>query len=287
MAENLEQNVDQYYSSSQTDKAYEKCWGEGNIHFGYFPHLLDKEKKPLNFEDGATELTKRMIEVGQITSQSRVIDFGCGYGRPAIEIALFSGAEVIGIDLSEMHIQKSKENLAKTNERRKEKGEKALNVRFFVGSFTEISDEIRALGKFTHVFSQVAICHVHCRLDTIFAEAKSVLAKDGKAILCDFIGSKEETKETTKEHVWKRLKFTELKNHQIWTESLVKTGFVVEEYENLDQMLSYSYRLLTEIAEREGFLSEDGVPLHINYKFSAEAAASDQIGMNLVRARLA
>ncbi len=92
-------DVENYYNNPNTDEFYSKLWGEGNIHFGYFPNLEKAEgetKESENVEEPSYEkaaevITSKMAELGKIDSNSRVVDLGCGYGKPACDLAKLTG----------------------------------------------------------------------------------------------------------------------------------------------------------------------------------------------------
>uniref|UniRef100_A0A7S4DIM0 Methyltransferase domain-containing protein n=2 Tax=Lotharella globosa TaxID=91324 RepID=A0A7S4DIM0_9EUKA len=277
--EEVEKEVDTYYSSEDTDKAYRTCWGEGNIHFGYFPKLDDDTKAAIPFDKAAEALTQKMITTaGEFSDKSKVLDLGSGYGKPACDVARVTGAEVWGVDLSEMHVQRSIELAKKT------KVDKRAN--FVVGSFTSLPKEVlNQSGTFTHVWSQVAWCHCHADIMKILGEANKALAKGGKLVVNDFLGTDGKVEDNTKEHVWKRLRFTELLGPLAWKECLENAGFVIEKYEDWSHHLQHGYEELASTANKHGFKSADGAPLGDNYKVSAECAASGQIGMNFCVAR--
>mmetsp|Transcript_3006 Transcript_3006/g.4445 ORF Transcript_3006/g.4445 Transcript_3006/m.4445 type:complete len:288 (-) Transcript_3006:208-1071(-) len=269
-----QKKVDIYYSSSKTDQAYKVCWGEGNIHFGYYPHLDDSKAEKITFDKAAEKLTMEMIKVGEIDSKSKVLDMGCGYGKPACDVASNTKAQVWGVDLSGMHINKAEERAKSL----KVDG----NTHFHKGSFTDLPKAVTdEKATFTHVWSQVAWCHAHAVLEDILAQAYSVLKKGGKLIVNDFLGSDDEVKEETKEHVWKRLKFTTLVGHKKWKEAVEKAGFKIKIYKDLDKHMEYGYAELARTANKHGFKSADGELLGKNYAESSKAGKNGQIGMNL------
>ena len=55
-------------------------WGKDNIHIGYYPHLTDRTAVTLDFPQAAQTLTRRMIQLGDINHNSRVLDLGSGKG---------------------------------------------------------------------------------------------------------------------------------------------------------------------------------------------------------------
>ncbi|GAB5363555.1 hypothetical protein AAMO2058_000893600 [Amorphochlora amoebiformis] len=266
-------DVDEYYSSNNTDKAYTTCWGEGNIHFGFFPHLVSSENPVLSFEKAAEELTKQMIQLGDIGRKSKVLDLGCGYGKPACDIAVsHPDAEVWGVDLNEMHIKKAKA-LARSR--------KLTNCNFIVGSFTDLPEEInKQNGSFTHVWSQVAWCHAHDSLPAILKQAHGALQKGGKLCVNDFLGTDDKVNERTKENVWSRLKLKSLLGHDKWKKAVEKAGFEIEIYREWDKHMQHGYLELAKAAEKYNCKCSDGNPLSAKYAESALAADNNQIGMN-------
>ena len=52
-----------------------------------FPHINDNTRPKLNFIESGTALTQHMCKIGNINSNSNVIDFGCGIGGPAFDIS--------------------------------------------------------------------------------------------------------------------------------------------------------------------------------------------------------
>jgi len=257
-----------YYDSSNH---YDLLWGSDNIHLGYFPHLHEKTKVVLSLPQAGSALTERMISVGRIDYSSSVLDLGCGKGLACLEIAEQTGAACTGVDLSSTNIERADE-IAKSNP--------SLKLEFMEGSFTEIPKAL--IGrKFTHIWSQVAFCHVHQKLPEIMREVKKVLAPGGVVVLNEYLGSDSEVDEATKQHVYKRLCFDTLHGHRAWRKIVEDEGFVIEHYENLDRDMAATYRELSKGARKHGFKSADGSCLGENYAETAVAVERRQIGMNL------
>jgi len=250
---------------------YDTLWGEDNIHLGFYPHLVDKQSVPLNFQQGGQALTRRMLQVAGIDHTSKVLDLGCGKGLACKEIAELTGAECTGMDLSETNIQRGNK-IKEQNQH--------LKLDFLVGSFTELPQELLE-RKFTHVFSQVAFCHVHKMLPTTFSELRKVLAHGGKAVINDYIGTEDEVLEATREHVHKRLHFEMLRGHKTWRHMAEDAGLEIMYYENLDAHMEQSYRHLAAEAAKYDFKSADGKPIEENYRNTVLVAEKRQIGMNI------
>merc|ERR1719327_2165280 len=268
-----EKNQKDYY-----DKAshYDLVWGLDNIHLGYYPHLVSNDLVVLDNVQAADALTQKMIEVGQITHTSTVLDLGCGKGQACRVIAELTGAAVTGVDLGTTNIKRGNDVAAERSD---------LGMTFFEGSFTDLPKEV-ASQKYSVVFSQVAFCHVHKLLPDILAQVKRVLAPGGVLIVNDYLGGDKGVSDTTKEHVWKRLHFEYLHGHQAWRKITEESGFVIEHYENLDRHMAQTYRDMAKKADRLGLKSTDGAPLAVNYSESVHAIEIGEVGMNLARLSL-
>ena len=155
----VDKRVFNYYETDGVHNHYTKLWGPGNIHFGFFPNVRDSSiKQEPSYENAARLLSDRMCEQGLINENSIVLDLGCGYGKPACDIAMKTGCKVIGIDLSQSHIIEANKIVSKINN--SSTINKKIDCTFYVGSFTKYPKEIENI-KFTHVFTQAALCHAH------------------------------------------------------------------------------------------------------------------------------
>ncbi len=64
---------------------------------------------------GGLEATRKLIEACHIDKDSYVLDVGCGVGITTCYLARESGCKVVGVDLSEMMIEKSKKKARRKN----------------------------------------------------------------------------------------------------------------------------------------------------------------------------
>jgi len=264
-----EKNQKDYYDKA---KHYDTLWGLDNIHLGYYPHLSNRGSVKLTFPQAGQALTRRMIEVGGINHESKVLDLGCGKGLACKEIAELTGAACTGLDLGTENIERANE-IAKENPH--------LKLDFLEGSFTELPKSITDT-KYTHVIAQVSFCHVHKLLPDIFSQVKEILTVGGGvAIINDYLGSDGVVSEETLEHVRKRLHFETLHGHKQWRLMAEEAGLAINHYEDLDKHMELSYTHLAECAETHEFKSADGVPISINYRNTVKSAAQHEIGMNL------
>ncbi|MFD8380016.1 SAM-dependent methyltransferase [Streptomyces sp. NPDC059679] len=75
----------------------------GNLHFGYWPHPHDGSSLGV----AADRLTDHLIgKLGDIAGR-RVLDVGCGSGRPTVRLARSGPAEVVGVTVSPVQIERA------------------------------------------------------------------------------------------------------------------------------------------------------------------------------------
>lgn len=70
-----------------------------NLHFGYF------EGGDLDLKRATERMTERMLELGEIDKDSRILDVGCGIGEPAFYIYERCGCCIDGISTSRRGIE--------------------------------------------------------------------------------------------------------------------------------------------------------------------------------------
>jgi len=267
-----EKDQKDYYDKA---KHYDTLWGTDNIHLGYYPHLSAHfpptwDDVVMNMKQAAYVMNAHMINIGRITFKDTVIDLGCGKGHGPVQIAKQTGATVVGLDLGTENIKRANEFAAQHPE---------LKLTYSEGSFTAIPKEIRK--KYSVVFAQLALCHVHAELPAILEEVKAVMAPGARFVIMDYLGCDGKQSEATKENVLKRLHFDMLHGHKAWRRICEDAGFHIQYYENLDAHMAQSYKDLAEGAYEHGFLSADGAKLGDNYTETVKAVEAGEIGMNL------
>lgn len=255
---------------------YDKLWGTGNMGFGYYPHLAFTSGPGtdvvLDYPTAGLSQTERMCNMAGIKPGDKVLALGAGRGAECLWIAKHTGAQIVGVDITPENIDQAKHHA---------KAHPDYNVEYFVGSFTDLSDEIVAKGPYDVVFSRVSFCHVHEQLDQCFSELKRVLKPGtGRAIINDYIGSDSEVSAETLENVYKRLHFSKLHGGAMWRRIADESGLTIMQYEDLSAHMALGYSQLATAARAAGVKSADGTPLADNYQISSEAAAKRQIGLN-------
>ncbi|MER7486991.1 methyltransferase domain-containing protein [Streptomyces sp. NPDC126497] len=93
----------------EVGRLYDRYTGLGsatlgeNLHFGYW----DTPDSPVPLEEATDRLTDLMTDRLRIRPGARVLDLGCGTGRPALRIADRTGADVTGISISHKQVERA------------------------------------------------------------------------------------------------------------------------------------------------------------------------------------
>lgn len=158
----------QYYNSDDADNFYFHVWGGEDIHVG----LYESEDEPI--ADASRRTVERMAGMlDGLNADSRVIDFGAGYGGSARFLAGTYGCHVTALNLSETE-----------NER-----DRAMNAEQGLAELIDVVDasfeQVPADdATFDVVWSQDAILHSGHR-DQVIDEVARVLKPGGELIFTD------------------------------------------------------------------------------------------------------
>lgn len=79
-------------------------WGD-NFHFGYWEGPSDTS----SVEVATDRFTDLLIERLRVGPGDRVLDVGCGVGRPALRLSSATGASVVGVTISREHVEQAGE----------------------------------------------------------------------------------------------------------------------------------------------------------------------------------
>lgn len=222
LEERLER-VREYYNKGGLN--YDDLWGKGNIHFGIFPALdggataKDLLEKGTTFLEGANALNDLMIELSGITGESRVLDFGSGYGGPARYVGSQTQATVLGIDLAEANVDKASTVAVE---------EGLTNVTFTQGSFLDLPPIVKS-QTWTHIWNQLGICHCYAVFEDIVKEANRVLPIGGRIVWNDYTGNKPET-DLVRKFVCDLMHYSHLVTSDEYLGTLRKHGFEIEHH---------------------------------------------------------
>ncbi|BBG00270.1 MULTISPECIES: methyltransferase domain-containing protein [Pseudonocardia] len=166
-AQAAENTARSYYDSEDADNFYSLVWGGEDIHVGLY------ETADEQIASASRRTVARMAEVAGITSGTRVLDLGSGYGGAARQLAKRFGASVHCLNLSPVENDR---NIRLT----KEQGLDGL-VTVATGTFEDVPVED---GSVDVVWSQDAFLHSGDR-DRVLDEVVRVLRPGGQAVFTD------------------------------------------------------------------------------------------------------
>ena len=142
----------------------------GNMHYGYWTGPDDDS----DYEVAGARLTDEMIVRIAAGAGERVLDVGCGPGRPAVRLARASGAEVLGISVSEQDVRLAGERAVAEG--------LADRVGFRLADMLDLPfpDD-----SFDHAMALESIVHVPDRVRAL-SEIRRVVRPGGRIVLTDF-----------------------------------------------------------------------------------------------------
>ncbi|NGO72792.1 SAM-dependent methyltransferase [Streptomyces boncukensis] len=143
------------------------AWDD-NFHFGYWEGPSDAS----SVEEATDRLTDLLAERLRVGPGDRVLDAGCGIGKPTLRVAASTGARVHGVNISEHHIEQATEaaRAAGVAEQVTFQYADAMELPFAAGSF----DALLALESIVHMDRPKAL-----------REWARVLAPGGRVVLTD------------------------------------------------------------------------------------------------------
>lgn len=125
-------------------------------------------------------MTERLSEISDMSSDSRVLDLGCGRGRPLLDIAVSKGCPVVGVDLCEGNIEIANEYLALYKENNND-----LKAEFYAASYFDLPGVVKK-EMYSHVMMQTSLFYSHHRIDDVFRVVSEVLKPAGRFVATDF-----------------------------------------------------------------------------------------------------
>ncbi len=227
---------------------------EGSLHWGYFDNL-----KSTNFLEASKRWNQYMLDCSGITSQSKVLDIGCGNGNTDIFLAQRTGCQVVGIDLSGVRIENAQQQALIHPD---------LNISFQKASITKLPFEDNF---FTHLWSQATIYHVHER-EIGLQEIYRVLVDRGIFLFDDLTQPKPVVSEDAQKHVFERMLMKETFSLENYVKKLSEIGFMVHQSMDLTPHLKRSYELLGEMVK------EKSVERSFSYQQMCEAMDASELG---------
>jgi cyclopropane fatty-acyl-phospholipid synthase-like methyltransferase len=125
-----------------------------NIHLGYW--LDDHDRSTI--QQATDRLTDILIDKLRVEPGQRVLDLGCGNGRPALQLARRRGVEVIGITNSEHHLAQAVDRSRRTTDRVAFQLADAMDLPFPPASFDAVLaiESVSLMPEPQRAFRQVA-----------------------------------------------------------------------------------------------------------------------------------
>lgn len=157
--------VSDYYSS--LGPLLQMAWDD-NFHFGYWDGPSDTS----SVREATDRFTDLLIERLRVGPGDRVLDVGCGIGKPALRVASTTGAGVLGITISELQVKQATEAALA------EDMSGQVSFRYADAMAMPFGD-----ASFDAVLAFESINHMH--RPTALREIARVLAPGGRLVLTD------------------------------------------------------------------------------------------------------
>jgi sarcosine/dimethylglycine N-methyltransferase len=227
-----------YYNSSDADNFYFHVWGGEDIHIGIYdtPGISVAEASRLTVE-------KMMARLSGLSTTSRVIDLGSGYGGAARYLASKKGCHVTCINISEVENQRNQEM------NRKAGLDSLIEVKD--GSFENVPVQD---ASFDYVWSQDAILHSGNR-SQVLQEVFRALKPGGEFVFTDPMQAEGVSREELSP-VLQRIHLETMGSFTFYAETSRKIGFEVVAMEDLTQNLVRHYQTIhDELVRRHSEIS--------------------------------
>ncbi len=252
-----EAETEMYYDTVESQ--YQIPWNpDGSKHWGYFEDLEAPNEEQVLIQ-ACDRMNQYMLGESNIDADSCVLDVGCGNGNTAIYLAQQTGAEVVGLDISNTHIQ-----AAQT----KAQDYPTLRLAFHKGSATNLPF---VSEKFSHVWSQGTLLHINQR-EIALKEIYRALKPDSIFIFEDLVVNVPQISQDTSQYVYQRLHVTELFSPEIYQNYLKQVGFEIIKAEDLSPHMKKTYDIQ---AQR---VKDSESQRHIAYHKTSDAVVAGEIG---------
>jgi sarcosine/dimethylglycine N-methyltransferase len=240
--------AESYYDSEDADNFYALIWGGEDIHIGLYEHPSDDIKTA-----SARTVARMAAMLAPLSSATRVLDIGAGYGGAARHLAHSSGAHVTCLNLSEV------ENAR--NRKLSEQQGLAGRVDVVHGSFEDIPEPD---ASFDVVWSQDAILHSANRR-RVLEEVSRVLKPHGEFIFTDPMQADEIDDPGALQPIYDRIHLSSLASMAFYREELARLGFEeLEVVPMVDQLRSHYAHVRTALEHRRSELEGRVSPGYID-----------------------
>ncbi|MGQ0840043.1 SAM-dependent methyltransferase [Actinokineospora sp.] len=219
----------------------------GNIHYGYF-HGPDDDTP---FPQAAERLTDHMIEKIEAKPGQRVLDLGCGRGKPAIRLADAVDVEIVGVSISQGDVDEANE-LARSSglaDRVAFQRANAMDLPFAAESF----DAVWALE---------SIFHMPDRLQ-VLRNVATVLKPGGRLVLTDVFGDTPDTTEgrAALDRIFDSWSITSLADFADYPRLLAEAGLEFREIIDVSDRTKYSLGKFLELLQGQAPVGTVSTPM--------------------------
>ncbi|GAB2503309.1 SAM-dependent methyltransferase [Nocardiopsis aegyptia] len=131
----------------------------GNLHVGYWP---DGDRGSGSMREATDRLTDLLAEELDARPGQRILDAGCGTGRPALRLARTRRVDLLGVDISPGHVKQTTDHAREEGLSDQVTAEQAdvmdlpfpdasFDAAWAVESLPHVPDRVRALGEIRRV----------------------------------------------------------------------------------------------------------------------------------------
>lgn len=230
-----------YYNSSPADKFYFSIWGGNDIHIGLYDSPTD------SIAEASQRTVKRMAEtVPHISSSTRVLDLGAGYGGAARWLARRYGCKVTCLNLSEVQNER---NRLVTNEYGLDKLIDVVD-----GDFEHLPFEDRS---FDLVWSQDSFLHSGNRNAVVSEISRVLVLEEGNVVFTDPMAAANASEEKLGP-IKQRLSIDTFGSQTFYEQEFGRHGFKAVSFEgHRDQLTLHYGKVLEAIETQKGMLAKD------------------------------
>lgn len=225
-----------YYNSPSSDNFYYTIWGGEDIHIGIYTSPSDTIKA------ASQRTVERLAALSSITSSTRVLDLGAGYGGGARWLARTYGCKVTCLNLSEVQNERNRVMS-------KEQGLGEL-IEVVDGAFERLPFEE---GSFDLVWSQDSFLHSN-EQEAIVQEISKVLVREGGNVVFTNIMAAEDADPERMVPIKKRLSLeSDLATTRFYSTEFAKHGFEDAGFVNeTEHLVTHYSRVMAALSDAAG-----------------------------------